>query len=228
MQVNLRGVALVVVMTPLVSVMTGGRGEPLAASTEKPSCVGAGPMRDELWTPEQIDHLTQLATATPKLSARDIAALLNSRFRIGRHAGHFTRNAVISKIHRLGLVPPPAPAGEAPAPAPKPKRKRKRKPKLLSLPNLKTETPPLRKENITIAQRVGNVFALTSSSCRWPVGDPAGPGFFFCGGEVVPDRPYCAGHCRLAYAPTPRREGRPVAVRLPSAVQCEGEYDANT
>ena len=40
---------------------------------------------------------------------------------------------------------------------------------------------------------------LNNKNCHWPVGDPLSADFFFCGGEAVEDRPYCAGHCKVAY-----------------------------
>lgn len=40
--------------------------------------------------------------------------------------------------------------------------------------------------------------------CRWPVGEPSTPEFFYCGGKALNDAPYCAGHCRAAYYTRPR------------------------
>lgn len=40
---------------------------------------------------------------------------------------------------------------------------------------------------------------LNSETCRWPVGDPGTPDFFFCGAEPLRGHPYCAGHCLRAY-----------------------------
>lgn len=40
---------------------------------------------------------------------------------------------------------------------------------------------------------------LESCHCHWPVGDVGEPGFFFCGGEALPEKPYCATHCNTAY-----------------------------
>lgn len=44
---------------------------------------------------------------------------------------------------------------------------------------------------------------LNPADCKWPIGDPKRPDFGFCGERRQPGRPYCAGHCKLAY--TPRR-----------------------
>jgi len=43
------------------------------------------------------------------------------------------------------------------------------------------------------------LFELTADTCRWPMGDPATPQFFFCGTMPALGRPYCSFHCRMAY-----------------------------
>lgn len=49
---------------------------------------------------------------------------------------------------------------------------------------------------------------LTTESCRWPVGHPGEPGFFFCGGAAITTLPYCAYHSRVAYSPPTVRRDR--------------------
>jgi GcrA cell cycle regulator len=39
-----------------------------------------------------------------------------------------------------------------------------------------------------------SLLELTDDTCRWPVGDPSAPDFFFCGAQPLLDRPYCAAH----------------------------------
>ena len=53
---------------------------------------------------------------------------------------------------------------------------------------------------------------LTEETCRWPIGDPGGPDFFFCGGQTVTGLPYCGYHSRVAYQPAAdrRRDRRQV------------------
>jgi GcrA cell cycle regulator len=46
------------------------------------------------WTDERVEQLKKLWMISPELSARDIA----------RRLGGVTRNAVIGKVHRLGLA----------------------------------------------------------------------------------------------------------------------------
>lgn len=54
------------------------------------------------------------------------------------------------------------------------------------------------------------IMQLTDETCRWPVGNPGDPGFFFCGAPPKGDHPYCAAHCVRAFNPrAPRREHRP-------------------
>lgn len=50
-----------------------------------------------------------------------------------------------------------------------------------------------------------------SKRCQWPIGHPGKPGFHFCGDEnVVPGKPYCAAHCRIAYrAETKAKKSQP-------------------
>src|ERR1700680_1872422 len=62
---------------------------------------------------------------------------------------------------------------------------------------------------IPLGQR-RSLLELTEETCRWPIGDPGAPDFFFCGGQTVSSLPYCAFHARLAYQPpNARRDRRP-------------------
>lgn len=47
--------------------------------------------------------------------------------------------------------------------------------------------------DIPCAQR-RSLLELTDGACRWPVGDPIHPDFFFCGAEALQGTPYCAAH----------------------------------
>jgi len=51
---------------------------------------------------------------------------------------------------------------------------------------------------IPVTQRK-TILQLTNKTCRWPVGEPRDPNFFYCGGDAVEDQPYCASHCRRAF-----------------------------
>jgi GcrA cell cycle regulator len=41
---------------------------------------------------------------------------------------------------------------------------------------------------------------VSAGGCKWPIGDPKSPDFTYCGDSALPDHPYCAKHCALAYA----------------------------
>jgi GcrA cell cycle regulator len=63
------------------------------------------------------------------------------------------------------------------------------------------EINPLEDFDIAPAQR-RTLLELTNTTCRWPVGDPASPEFFFCGAPGADcdiGRSYCALHARRAY-----------------------------
>lgn len=54
--------------------------------------------------------------------------------------------------------------------------------------------------DIPLAQR-RSLLELTRGACRWPVGDPSHPDFFFCGAEALRGEPYCAAHGARAVRP---------------------------
>jgi GcrA cell cycle regulator len=149
------------------------------------------------WTEERIAQLTELWEQG--LSCAEIAIAL------GQGA---TRNAVIGKVHRLGL--PRRRERENPfgrtirvygrSSQPRPKRKRISKAKVVRpvvvLPELKPLPPPLAKawEPLPDAAPI-SLLALTDAVCRWPVGgDYQTPGTGFCGCPVAPGRSYCTEH----------------------------------
>lgn len=40
---------------------------------------------------------------------------------------------------------------------------------------------------------------LGERMCQWPIGNPGETGFHFCGRPAETGRPYCQGHCSMAY-----------------------------
>jgi GcrA cell cycle regulator len=164
------------------------------------------------WTDERVELLKKLWG--DGLSASQIAAEL----------GGITRNAVIGKVHRLGL------SGRAKAPSSSlPRQRKPRAPSqmfraarpmmrgntaLAAVPayeyELEVEPEPI--ENIVpIGQRC-TILELGDDRCRWPIGDPGSTDFFFCGGKPVTGVPYCGYHSRIAYQPVAdrRRDRRPM------------------
>ena len=49
---------------------------------------------------------------------------------------------------------------------------------------------------------------LTERTCKWPVGDPATPNFWFCGLPVQSGKPYCEAHVGVAFQPMSSRRDR--------------------
>ena len=151
------------------------------------------------WTDERVETLKKLWAEG--LSASQIAAAL----------GGVTRNAVIGKVHRLGL------SGRAKAPssaAPRPRKPRVHSHMLrVSRPSIRGNTALAHAYDLDIEpepQFIDNVIPLgqrrtllelTEETCRWPIGDPGQPDFFFCGGQTITGLPYCAYHSRVAYQP---------------------------
>ena len=162
------------------------------------------------WTDERVELLGKLWGEG--LSASQIAALLG---------GGVTRNAVIGKVHRLGLsgrtkagqpaaprpAKPRAAAAPGPAPAPRPRPTLQTAEPVASLPMRAVAAPPPTAEevNIPVSERV-SILDLRETMCRWPLGDPQSPEFGFCGGRTATGLPYCAVHCRVAYQPASERK----------------------
>ena len=130
---------------------------------------------------------------------RDIAAEL----------GHgITPNAVIAKIHRLGIADL-SPFGGAPGRrhatiryVDKPDRIadwRRRGPPPAWVVNAKAYVEDARLDVNIPRRRRRALLELSDNTCRWPVGDPRSSRFFFCGAQVVHNEPYCAEHCARAY-----------------------------
>jgi GcrA cell cycle regulator len=145
------------------------------------------------WTNERVTILKRLWSEGQSASA--IAATL----------GEVTRNAVIGKVHRLGL------AGRGTS-------LRRRRPVHRSLtrhrvdrrqycaPSLALKAIPRTRAKPVLAG-LGpapaipvTVATLTGCTCRWPEGDPKLPDFHFCGRSTMGSHvPYCAGHAAIAY-----------------------------
>ncbi len=159
------------------------------------------------WTDERVELLKKLWS--DGLSASQIAAEL----------GGITRNAVIGKVHRLGLS---GRAKSASSSSPRPRKPRsplmrigrasiRGNTALAHAYEIEEATPELIENIIPIGQR-RTILELTEQTCRWPIGDPGSSEFFFCGGNTITGLPYCAYHSRVAYQPAGerRRDRRPV------------------
>ena len=151
------------------------------------------------WTDERVEQLRQ-AWMEGK-SASQIASLL----------GHgLTRNAVIGKVHRLGLAGrakvaepgaprrplarPAASAGGAPGRAAfaRPRRRAARIVRgataLAIQPQALAEAQPEEIESVVLPMSVRvTIVELKESMCRWPLGDPASAEFRYCGSPTHAD-----------------------------------------
>jgi GcrA cell cycle regulator len=73
--------------------------------------------------------------------------------------------------------------------------------------------PPRRlvpaKPSPEVADKTG-LLDLNDRICKWPIGHPGEPDFYFCGAPANPGFPYCVEHCGVAYqAQLPRRDRGP-------------------
>lgn len=158
------------------------------------------------WTDERVELLKKLWS--DGLSASQIAARM----------GDVTRNAVIGKVHRLGL------SGRArPARSPRPRVSKPRMPQhpspspgfnvrgnvaLKPTPKVEPEPEaepepapaPIQAVDLPSGERV-TILNLTEKTCKWPIGDPTDADFHFCGRQSMTGLPYCKAHAEVAYQP---------------------------
>jgi len=160
------------------------------------------------WTDERVELLKTLWAEG--LSAAQIANKM----------GGVTRNAVIGKVHRLGLSGRATPAkpqrGCGPSQEP-------REEVVTVKPQQRAEIKSVIPEVDTITPVVLDTGAMTTvatiknNMCKWPIGDPAKDDFHFCGQPASMGKSYCTHHARLAFQP-PQRRDRPMVRRPASAL----------
>ena len=151
------------------------------------------------WTEDRVEILTKLWAEG--LSASQIAKQL----------GGVTRNAVIGKVHRLGLsgrAKPSRPsvkrtkkAATARTRTPAAPRTPKPKPVVVAAP---PPPPPLEAKPLPNGE-YATILTIRDHMCKWPIGDPSSSEFRFCGRKVKAGEPYCEAHCSVAYQPSRRR-----------------------
>ena len=139
------------------------------------------------WTDARIEVLTRLWREGQSASA------------IARELGGTTRNAVIGKVHRLGLSGRAAPA--------RPATRRPRRPKAGHPAVRVGRAPVLRPWPVLVEpaplEGTADMVSVGAHDCRWPIGDPKAQDFALCGRPAVRGA-YCAAHGALAYRATPR------------------------
>jgi GcrA cell cycle regulator len=169
------------------------------------------------WTDERVELLKKLWAEG--LSASQIAGRL----------GSVTRNAVIGKVHRLGLSGR-ATTSRMKSHRPRPRMAAKRLPKGRFAPignpafralyaEAEAYQPPVEELVIAMNERK-YIQTLTECDCRWPIGDPQASDFHFCGKKKVPGLPYCEFHARRAFQPPQaRRREREIVEPVAEALQ---------
>jgi GcrA cell cycle regulator len=169
------------------------------------------------WTEERVELLKKLWLEG--LSASQIAGVLGDGV---------TRNAVIGKVHRLKLTGRAKPASSVPRAraTPRPSGVRRvstpssgasltammKRRNLAAAPiagatalkpmeEYETEAyvaPQVQELYIPVEQRL-TLLQLNEHTCKWPIGDPLTPDFYFCGQHAEEAKPYCEFHSRRAY-----------------------------
>ena len=204
------------------------------------------------WTDERVETLKRMWAEGASAS------------QIAKELGQVTRNAVIGKVHRLGLsnrvaangqlegeepVAEAAPVVTAPAAASAPASVEvdeadDEEVEVTSVPDPVEDTEddeeeeeapiPFRRQIIPAGQPLPpqpsaneispeaqaaalevekaakrlSLMELTEKTCKWPVGDPATPNFWFCGMPVQQGKPYCEAHVGVAFQPMSARRDR--------------------
>jgi GcrA cell cycle regulator len=175
-----------------------------------------------LWTEEAVEVLKTLALEGRSASA--IAAAL----------GAASRNAVIGKASRIGIRlngDGRASIGrgtQASAHGPQTATFGRPTLRLKSAPGKLTSAPALSRRLKRISAwsfadaEVGEMRRVAFEdmqglACRWPLGDPTSADFTYCGLKSADGRPYCPGHCRMAYKPPTALDKRRLSGSSPCA-----------
>ena len=178
------------------------------------------------WTDERVELLKRLWGEGQSAS------------QIAKELGGVTRNAVIGKVHRLGLSNRATAAAKTEAQA-KPDTKSETTARRKADPVAKEQDtkpsaslarrqiipagqplPPQPSANEISPEALAKVseiekkakkislLELTERTCKWPVGDPATPDFWFCGLPTQSGKPYCEAHVGVAFQPMNTRRDR--------------------
>ena len=178
------------------------------------------------WTDERVELLKKMWGEGQSAS------------QIAKELGGVTRNAVIGKVHRLGLSNRATTTTKSDAKSKAaPKQDSKAAPKSAAPqkePEPKPVVTPTRRQIIPAGQPLPpqpsaneispealakvseiekkakkiSLLELTERTCKWPVGDPATDDFWFCGLPTQSGKPYCEAHVGVAFQPMSTRRDR--------------------
>jgi len=173
------------------------------------------------WTDERVETLKKLWQEG------------HSASQIAKQLGGVTRNAVIGKVHRLGLSGRAAPSQPA---RPLFKATRPARPAASQLGSGTGHaasgqgsasggqvnvalSPVARRSELSTSRAAptpivnlpelpgtATVLTLGAKMCKWPIGDPSSETFSFCGRRASDGIPYCVEHSRVAYQPTQKKK----------------------
>ncbi|MFP6743687.1 MAG: GcrA family cell cycle regulator [Alphaproteobacteria bacterium] len=157
------------------------------------------------WTPERITELKRLWETGA------------STAEIGRQLD-VSKNAVVGKVHRLGLPGRPSPIRREARTVARPGVAESRPRSRPQIPG-EFEASPIMAQGESVPRaaaeaeaecRAQAVVDLHAPPCQWPFGDPGEEDFHFCGAPSLTGRPYCPEHCDRAYVREERRDRRSV------------------
>lgn len=147
------------------------------------------------WTDPILNRMKELAV-DPFFSNAAIASALTKEFGV-----YFSRNSIIGKRAREGIKGLPRPSGKRSSERASPRRVRAFRPR--------AQTHQIAENGLLVTMELPTVFPhacalvdLTNESCRYPVGDVGGAGFFFCGApgaNLVERKPYCPAHAQIVW-----------------------------
>ena len=166
------------------------------------------------WTEDRVGALKKLWLEGQ--SASQIAKTLG---------GGVTRNAVIGKVHRLGLSGRAAPSQPARTTFRAATRPRPAAPAApVQAPSAPRRIEAVAPRPVMVAQPVApapapelpgtaTVMTLGAHMCKWPIGDPSSREFSFCGRRAT-ENVYCGEHARVADQPQVRKGAKDGATEL--------------
>lgn len=156
------------------------------------------------WADEYVARLNMLWAEG--VSCSGISNVLRAEFGV-----HFSRNAIIGKIHRLGLP------GRATMPKEGAPRRSKLFPDRVFKPSKSTRKPPLdfseyQSPTVEVVPLGIKFMDVKDDQCRYVIGEADGLNTLFCGNPVIGELSWCAGHCRICFD-SARRSNNPYRVR---------------